>query len=296
MAAMLHHRVARDEVAGWLFLAAPGGRAGKLMVVDERGRPVESTLASALRDTLERRQIDVVSLDPFVKSHAVEENGNGAIDSVMQILTDCASAYDCAIDLPHHVSKGAADPGNASRGRGASAMKDAARLVYTLTPMSQEEAQAFGISEAERRRLVRMDSGKVNIAPPMADAKWFRLVGVPLGNGTDLYPHGDEVQTVEVWTPPDTWAGLSNHLLNTILTDIDAGLADGNRYSDGRSATDRAAWRVVIKHAPDKTEAEARQIIKTWVKNDVLTRHDYPNPATRKTVSGLRINEGKRPS
>jgi hypothetical protein len=32
------------------------------------------------------------------------------------------------------------------------------------------------------------------------------------------------------------------------------------------------------------------------VKNDVLTRHDYPNPATRKTVSGLRINEGKRPS
>jgi hypothetical protein len=47
--------------------------------------------------------------------------------------------------------------------------------------MSAEEAQAFGIPEEERRGLVRMDSAKVNIAPPMAKAKWFRIVGVPLG-------------------------------------------------------------------------------------------------------------------
>src|SRR5206468_2093606 len=127
---------------------------------------------------------------------------------------------------PHHMAKGSADPGNANRGRGASAMKDAARLVYTLTPMAPEEAQGFGIPEADRRRLIRMDAGKVNICPA-GDAKWFRLVGVPLSNGTDLYPHGDEVQTVEVWTPPDTWAGMNHHLLNQILNDIDAGLPDG---------------------------------------------------------------------
>ncbi len=212
------------------------------------------------------------------------------------MLTDLSSKYDIAVDAPHHTSKGAADPGNANRGRGASAMKDGARLVYTLTAMSTEEAQAFGVTEDARRRLVRMDSGKVNITPPMTAAKWFRLVGVPLGNATDIYPNGDDVQTVEPWTPPDTWAGLSIHLLNLILTALDAGLPDGNRYTDTPSAADRAAWKVVQAHAPAKTERQAREIIKMWVKNGVLARHEYVNPITRKAVTGLKVDPAKRPS
>src|SRR5437763_8953753 len=87
-----------------------------------------------------------------------------------------------------HVNKGLPDPGNANRGRGASAFKDAGRLVYTLTPMSDDEAKLFDMGEDERRRLVRMDNAKVNIAPRPVGAKWFKLVGVPLGNRTDLYP------------------------------------------------------------------------------------------------------------
>ena len=63
--------------------------------------------------------------------------------------------------------------------------------------MSADDAALFGVTEAERRSLIRMDSAKVNIAPPATSAKWFRLVGVGLGNGTAEYPHGDEVQTVE---------------------------------------------------------------------------------------------------
>jgi hypothetical protein len=294
-AAMIHHGVSRKDVARWLFLAAPGGSAGKLMVTDERGRAVESTLATSLRETIERRRIDIVSLDPFVKSHGLEENSNNGIDAVMQILSDCASALDCAIDVPHHVSKGIGDPGNASRRRGASAMKDAARLVYMLTPMTPEEAKAFGIKEAERRRFIRMDSGKVNIAPPLDAARWFRLVGVSLGNGIDPYPLGDEVQTVEAWEPPDTWAGLTNHIANQILTEIDAGLRDGNRYTDASKAEERAAWKVVCRHA-DKSETQARQIIKAWLKNDMLIRTDYVNPITRKAVKGLQVNPLKMPS
>ncbi len=296
LAAMRHHGVSRDEVAGWLFLAAPGAAAGKLAILDDKGRPAESTLAVALRQTIAHRKLDVVSLDPFVKSHAVEENGNNAIDAVMQILADCASQFDCAIDVPHHMAKGVADPGNASRGRGASAMKDAARLVYTLTPMSPDEAKAYGVPESDRRRLIRMDSGKVNIAPPVVEAKWFRLVGVPLRNGTDLYPHGDEVQTVEVWTPPNILEGINNTIANAILTDLEAGLPDGNRYSNHHNAADRAAWRIVTKHVPDKAEGPARQIIAAWIRNGVLVCRDYDNPTRRKPAQGLFVDPAKRPS
>ena len=98
------------------------------------------------------------------------------------------------------------------------------------------------------------------------------------------------MQAVEPWTPPDTWAGLSHHVLNQILTAIDAGLPDGNRYSDARNVADRAAWKVVLEHAPDKTETQAREIIKTWVKNGVLVADDYENPVTRHTVKGLRLD------
>jgi hypothetical protein len=230
-----------------------------------------------------------------VKAHSVEENNNSGIDDVVQVLTDMASEYNIAVDAPHHTSKGSSDPGNANRGRGASAMKDAARLVYTLSPMSQDEAKAFGINEEQRRFYIRMDSGKVNIAPPMRSAKWFRLVGVRLNNGTALYPNGDEVQTVEPWKPPETWADMNTPLLNTILTEIDAGLPDGNRYTNAPKSGDRAAWRVVTQHAPNKTEGQAREMIKTWVRNGTLINRDYQNPATRKAVKGLYLDTSKRP-
>jgi hypothetical protein len=295
LAAMLHHKIDRSDLKGWLFLAAPGAAAGKLMKLDKKGRTERGRLADALESCIVARRIDVVSLDPFVKSHSVEENSNSAIDDVIQVLTELAATHDVAVDAPHHTSKGAVDPGNASRGRGASAMKDGGRLIYTLTTMSADEAQTFGIAEEERRALVRMDSAKVNIAPPMAKAKWFRLVGVPLGNATELYPGGDVVQTVEPWTPPDLWKDLNIDLVNRILTEIDAGLPNGNRYTNALKADDRAAWKIVIKHTPDKTECQAREIIKTWVKSGLLISEEYENPATRKMVKGLRVDNSKRP-
>jgi AAA domain len=296
LAARLHHKIERHELKGWLFLAAPGRKGGKLMTVDKNGRLAPGGLVAKLVDVIVERQIDLVALDPFVKAHSVEENSNSAIDEVVQILSELAVTHDMAVDTPHHTAKGRAEPGNADGGRGASAAKDAMRLVYTLTPMTEDEAKAFGLTEAERRQLVRMDSGKVNIAPPLAQAKWFRLVGIPLGNASDLYPNGDEVQTVEPWTPPDVWAGLNSQLLNQILTDIDAGMPDGNRYTDVASAKDRLAWDVIRKHAPHTTEAAARQIIKAWVTTGLLISQKYENPTTRKDVKGFRVDSTKRPS
>jgi hypothetical protein len=176
-------------------------------------------------------------------------------------------------------------------------MKDAARLVYTLNPMTTEEAKQFGVDEAERRSLIRLDSGKVNIAPPAQMAKWFRLIGVPLDNGQGIYPAGDNIQTVELWYPPKTWDGLDSALLNRILDDIEAGCPDGtSRYSTATNAKERAAWLVVVKHAPDKTEKQAREIIATWVKSGTLYSEVYHDAAARKDFHGLRVNQTLRPT
>ena len=133
----------RAELKGWLFLSAPGARKGKLMTLDKRGRLKEGKLAAMIEAEVIKHNIDIVSIDPFVKSHSVEENANTMIDEVAQVLVGLGYTHDMRCDSPHHIAKGPADPGNANRGRGASALKDAARLVYTLTPMSADEAAKF---------------------------------------------------------------------------------------------------------------------------------------------------------
>ena len=293
-AVMRHHRISPRDVKGCLFLAAPKG----LRLAEMKdGAAMQGQLHELLDVAIGQHKIDVVSLDPFIKSHGLDENSNGAIDYVCTTLAKLAIEHDCAIDLPHHTRKGAAGgAGDADRSRGASAMKDAARLVYTLTTMTTEEAEQFGLSEVDRRSLIRLDSGKVNIAPPSRQATWFRLIGVTLDNGTAEYPNGDEVQTVERWEPPDTWAELDHHLLNRILDDIDAGLPNGSRYSAAPKADDRAAWRVVTKHAPLKTEKQAREVIRAWLKSGLLHPQDYQDPTQSKPRSGLKVNAAHRPS
>jgi hypothetical protein len=288
MAVIKHHNIDRKELKGWLFLAAPGGKAGKLMTMDGKRQLSRGELAEHLERTIVKHAIDIVSIDPFVKSHSVDENNNSAIDDVVQILTDLAIKHNIAIDAPHHTSKGLTNPGNADKGRGASAMKDAARLVYTLSPMNEKEAEQFGVDEDERLSLVRMDSAKVNITRPTYGGKWYRLVGVKIGNADTRYQNGDEVQTVEPWSPPDIWEGMYPTLQDRILSEIDGGLGDGVFYSDStRDDVDRAAWKLVQHHLTDKPDGQCKEIIKRWKENGLLELFEYED-ARRKTVKGLR--------
>ena len=99
------------------------------------------------------RKINLVILDPLVKTHTAEENDNVALDAVACILARIAGDMNCGVDVLHHERKdGSPAAGDANRGRGASSFRDAARLLYTLTPMTEAEREQFGLSEADRRR------------------------------------------------------------------------------------------------------------------------------------------------
>jgi hypothetical protein len=283
-----------SELKGWLYYWTPKGI--KLIEKNERGRLVLGEMGSQLISAITDNMIDLVAFDPFVKIHTADENDNNAIDAIATQLAQIAQHYGCAVDYIHHHRKGlAATPGDADSGRGAGALKDAARLVYTLTLMTADEAKNFNLTEQERRSLVRYDSAKVNLMKPSADASWFKLVGVLLRNSSPDYPNGDEVQTVEPWTPPNFWKGLSSITLNAILDEISQGMSDDRLYSDHARATDRAAWPIVRRHLPDLNDAQARAMIKTWVKNGVLVAETYYDKTDRKDRQGLRVNPAKRP-
>jgi len=291
----LHHKIELSEVNGWLFLSAPGITAGKLMTINSKsGGLVVGELAANIEAVIVKRQIGLVILDPFIKAHGVPENANAEMDAVAQMLTDIATRHNIGLDLPHHISKGAPDPGNANRGRGASATKDAGRLVFTLSPMSEDEAERYSIPPDDRRDYVRMDRAKLNIARTAGPAAWFKLISVRLGNATATYPNGDDVQTVEPWNPPQTWDRVDGVYIDSILTKIDHGLEDGTLYTHSPRATERAAWRVVCEHGPGgKSEAQARDIINTWVRTGLLVEVKYDNKVTRKPAMGLRVDREK---
>jgi hypothetical protein len=116
-----------------------------------------------------------------------------------------------------------------------------------------------------------------------------------LGKRTAEYPEGDEVQAIEAWTPPETWAGIEPEMLDAMLDDLDRGMPDGQRYSDHGAAKDRAAWRVVRSHCPERREAQCREIIRQWIKAGVLFADKYLNPVHRKEEKGLFVDPGKRP-
>jgi len=297
-AILLHYGIMRIELKGWLFYASP--KLTKLAEMKDRARTI-GPLVQQIREAIVRYDPDLVSLDPFIKTHGLEENDSGDMDFVCDLLAHIAIEFNIAVDSPHHVHKGQVIPGDADSGRGSSGIKDAGRLIYTLTPMSGIETKIFNIDPNDRFAYVRLDSAKVNLAVRSGKAEWFHIIGVTISNGTKQYPAGDTVQVLEPWSPPDAWAGTTPEGLNAVLNDIDRGLTDengkptGQRYSNAPNADERAVWPVVRKHYPKKAEGQCREIIHAWLDIGLLYPKEYNDPVQRKQRKGLHVDRTKRP-
>jgi hypothetical protein len=288
----IHYRIDPAELKGWLFCRDLNG-GPKLAELNGNGQRRIGQLDRMLRSAIARTGCALVILDPFIKIHGLNESDNPDMDFVCSTLIKIAQDCNVAIDALAHTHKGAIAAGDADARRGASAQRDAGRLDYTLTVMTETEADSFGIMPEDRKRYVRLDKAKANIVRAMT-AQWFRLVSVNLGNADATYGDGDDVQALETWKPPEVWAGASPAAINAILDDIAAGMADGQRYSHHASARDRAAWGVVARHCPAKPKAQCREMIRQWMKKGVLFSDAYDNPVRGREERGLFVNDNKR--
>jgi DNA polymerase I-like protein with 3'-5' exonuclease and polymerase domains len=294
-AACIHHHIDPGELKGWLFCRTLNS-GPKLAELDGSGRKrMTGRLDGMLRRAIEQLGCDLVILDPFIKIHSLNENDNPDMDFVCSALVRIAQDCNIAVDCPAHTHKGAITGGDADARRGASAQRDAGRLDYTLTVMSQDDAEGFGIAEEERKAYVRLDKAKANIVRAMK-AYWFRLENVNLGNGNETYVGGDDVQAIEPWTPPETFADVDAATTNAILDDIARGTQDGRRYSNHGNVKDRQAWQVVQIHCPTKQKTQCREMIKQWLQSKLLFVDEYDDPVESKSQKGLFVNDSKRPT
>lgn len=277
-------------------LFVDSGRDQNFIVAEEpqQGVMVATPQYEQLVREIQARKIDVLVLDPFVRAHHVNENANKSIDYVMDLFAKIADKCDISILLVHHTRKGFVG-GDADSVRGSSSMVGAARVAFTLSAMSSEEAAAFNIPQDDRRSFIRVDNAKANLSKSAGDAQWIQLVSVDLCNFSEEYPKGDSVQVAMPWSPPDAWDGIDDKKANEILTAIEEGYIDeeGHREPYGETKQSKGRWvgYLIIGctmdgDKPTKSEEDAKKIIRKWLKDGYLEKEEYQTK-NRKTASGL---------
>jgi hypothetical protein len=299
-ALLMQHGVAPEEIRDRLFLHS--GRARRLCMarVGSDG-VVEHPDQAAIVNAAKSRGIGLIVVDPFVKSHGLDENSNAHMDAAATAWAEVADITGAAVLLVHHVRKGSAGPGQAARpdveaARGGKALTDAARAAFILAAMTAEEAEATGISPRERWRHIRLDDAKANMAPRADDARWFRLESVSLGNATADYPHGDHVAAIAPWSPKTAWSALSPADCNRALDVIAAGAGDGVLFSARRGGMGAERWAGHALTEPfGLTPTQAAEVIGAWLRNGLLREVSYRDPAQRKTRTGLAVVDSRRP-
>ena len=241
---------------------------------------------AALISIMQVEKIDILIVDPFLRSHGVDENSNDAQDEVMRLYAQIAEETDAAILLVHHTKKGAV-AGDLDSMRGGSTQGGGARAAYTLSPMSTEEAARVGVADDVRRLYVRVDDAKNNMAPPIGKSEWLKLESFGLGNGDAVYTAGDAVQVATAWHLPDAWEGVGDHE-TALLHEIGRGLDDGERYSIRQQDGARWAGQLLIDKL-DRTPQQAKEILKAWEKEGRIETRDYKSETQRKTRKGLYV-------
>lgn len=292
-ALMRLHAIPPEALAGRLYLHS--GRDRRVSMAAAEGAAIIHPDRDAIIAAATEAGIGLIVVDPFVKSHTLDENANGDMDAAATAWAEVADRTDAAVLLVHHVRKSAGDGVEAMRG--AKALTDAARAASLLSPMSEEDARALGVPERERWRHVRLDDAKANLAPRAEAAHWYRLETVPLGNATADYPNGDSVAAIAPWRPPSPLRGLSAADCNRVLDRIAAGDGDGAAFSAHRTGRSAGRWAgQVLVEGFDFEPDEAARVLAAWLRSGLLVEAEYRHPVQRKTRLGLRVIDAKRPT
>src|SRR5258708_20539944 len=180
-AAALHYNLKAQDIEGNLF--ADSGRDQRLVIAttDRSGTVIIQPVVDNIVSEIVERRVDVLIIDPFVSSHEVPENDNGAMDRIVKEWGRVAQRGNCAVELVHHSRKSSAGETEITveSSRGGKALTDGCRSVRVLNRMSKEEGESAGVENPRVHFRTYID--KSNLAPPAETSTWFKLESVDLG-------------------------------------------------------------------------------------------------------------------
>lgn len=205
-AAQQRHAVSHGEIDAKLSVNSALDGSGLCTATEGReGMTLLEPVFDKISAEIEAKGVSVLIIDPFVSSHAVEENSNTKIDKIVKAWARVARATDCAIILVHHTSKAGAGEVSSASARGASALTSAARGVLVINKMTADSARSVGVPDSDRWRYFSVQDDKHSRAPA-EEARWFEIESVVL-------PNGDSVGVASPWdVPPDVPLYSAEHV------------------------------------------------------------------------------------
>lgn len=272
-AAMIHHRLSPDAVEGRLYLDS--GRDRPLCTATQlrNGTVISIPQLEAMAAEIRERQIDVLIVDPFVSSHQVNENDNGAIDLVAkQYWAVLAQRCNCAVELVHHTRKLGGEEVSSEAARGASALLGAARSGRVLNRMTAEDRERAGIAASDNTVYFALVRDKANLAPP-GKREWRRVVSVDLANG-------DSVGVVEAWDWPDDFDDISGRDLLAVQNAIEAA-PESLRYSDQSTPWVGEVVAKVLGLDATSDRKRIKRMVETWLKSGALVKREIADSNRR---------------
>lgn len=291
MAACLHYNLKPKDVDGNLFLDT--GREQELVVaIDDRrsGVRIQVPIVEAVVEQIKRNSIDVMIVDPFVSTHQVNENDNGAIDKVAKLWAHIADRTNCSIDVVHHLRKVSDREATVEDARGAVALIGAARSVRVLNRMSEDQATQAGIADTDRYSYFNIHQGKSNLTKMSGAMDWRKLESVPLGNGRGLAKPQDHAGVVTEWKWPDAEnvvEGITDGQIEHIKSLVDNG--SYKAAPQGRPWAGEAVAFALGLDVEDKGEKRrAATILKALIKEGILHVENERDPLSRQSANFIR--------
>lgn len=284
-AVMQHWRVTPADLRGRLALNSGSERPLVVARAGKDGVVQRLPDVDAVAEIVRRESIGLLVVDPFVETHAVDENDNAQVKAVAALWREVARRCDCAVVLVHHTGKPpAAAPdswvGSLSASRGASSLGGVARIVRTLFSTSEKDAERLGIPPEERHRWVRLDDAKANLALASGQARWFERVSVTIANG-------EEVGVLVPGDPaPAAPQRASDEAIEAALVEaIGEAWRAGHPLSDHPRAKDRYAPAIVARELPCAQQAAEDALVRLMTGG--IVRRELVNPRTKSF--GLRV-------
>jgi hypothetical protein len=235
-----------------------------------------------LKKLVTENDIDCVIFDPMAELHNAEENDNTAMRSILAAFRGFAKETNAGVMVLHHDRKGVGVAGDVDRMRGASALQGAARIVLTLTRMTEEEAEALGIPVEDRTSYIRIDNAKANYTK-LGEAMWYRLTSQTISNG-------ESIGACLPWTPPDRINSLTGEMKVEILRlMLEAGPAKCRSHHHSNDYAPR--WLSEIIGADEKL---IKQYLEACVKGGAIRLDkEVMDPETRRLRPAYVVDRSK---
>lgn len=280
MAACIHYGLTPKDIEGRLFLDT--GREQELTIMHEdkkAGIKINEPIVQAVVEQIQRNKIDVMIIDPFVSTHRVNENDNGAIDKVAKLWAQIADYTDCAVDVVHHLRKLADREATVEDARGAVSLIGAARSVRVLNRMTEEQETKAGLDKDYRFSHFWISHGKSNLTKMDNSQHWRKMESVPLGNGGDgsmAFMVQDFVGVVTEWKWPskdEIAATVDDDVQKAVLVRLANQSHKESAQSDdwaGYVLAEAMGEPIETNKAMTPGKRRIKAVLDSWIENGVL--------------------------